>query len=694
MVLTVPQRPCEGWVRVLKFKLSSGGTRMKSQLVKALPRARFAAVGVAVLGLAASCTSHHYHGNAGPKNTANSGTTKTKVASNTAKPGMGTPNFSDAPCGAYGLGEDKSVHHFAATRHYTWEPGITLNAQFLDGSPDKWAKVQRYANTWTKYANINLKFHRPQDAPPRGPTLRISFQRNGYWSIIGSQAAYRAKTMPTMNFNHNLFRKGEREIKRVVLHEFGHALGLFHEHQNPKIRFTWNKPLMYAYYRRTHGWNQRKVDSNIFRRLTSSTAKSSEFDPKSIMLYSFPAQFTAERVRMRANWELSATDKREISKLYPGRWRPSTGGVVRPNPRVDHNRLSRSIRFTASIKSKTAKFSNYSVHMVAPPHVLREIDHVLYQRQHRTFREFKSNQFYRVTTRSNNFELAWQGYSWHPVKAKVIYRNGQQSVHFHRNGPTRIERGPNWDAIARSVKFKFTKKPDSGKWSIYRIELDAAKAVPHIHWIEYQRQHKTFAEYPQNRYLRRDAKANNFAIFWRGYSSAPLGIRVRFKNGMVRSYRVNRQPIGTYRIATNRFRSPNGYSIILPRGWTAKKPGKERWYRPGAAGFKDNIATLKSGRMVMSAANVRKFRGALMNTYRKRFPDFQMAYYGKRMFGSNEAIYLIGSLTMSGYRVGLVQAMIASFDKTVIVTCIMQESRYVSIAQTCERSFATVRFGR
>ncbi len=667
---------------------------MNDQLVKAQPRARFATVAVAVLGLAGACTTHHYHNSAGANEPA---ATKNPTASKKPtgpKPGMGTPNFADAPCGAFGLAEDSSVHHFAATRHYTWEPGITLNAQFLDGSPDKWAKVERFAKEWTRYANINFRFHQPRAPAPRGPTIRISFQRNGYWSIIGSQAAYRAKTMPTMNFHHRLFRKGDREIRRVVLHEFGHALGLFHEHQNPKISFTWNKQMMYAYYRRTHGWNQRKVDSNIFRRLNASTTKASEFDPKSIMLYSFPPQFTQERVRMRANWELSATDKREIAKLYPGRWRPSTGGVVRPEPRIDVTALSRSIRFNATIKSKTSKFSNYAVQLVAPPRVLRQIDHVLYQRQHRTFREFTKNQFYRVTTRSNNFELAWRGYSWHPVKAKVVYKNGKQSVHVHRMAPTRIETGPNWGAIARRVKFKFTKKPDSGKWSIYRVELDAPTAVPHIQWIEYQRQHKTFAEYPQNRYLRRDAKGNNFAIWWKGYSSAPIAVRVAFTNGESRTYRITRQPISTYRIGLNRYRSPNGYSVVLPRGWKARTRGKERFYRPNATGFKDSFALTKSGPMVMSAANVRRFRQSLINSYRGRFPDFQMAYYGKRMFGSNEAIYLIGTLTMNNYPVAVVQAMVAGPNRTVIATCVMQKSRYVAIAQTCERSFGTIKFNR
>jgi len=654
--------------------------------VNAPLRARLATVGITALGLFVACTTNHYHYETAKP--------QPKTASSDKAPKtLGTPDYKvqDAPCGAFGLAEDNSVQFFAATRHYTWEPGITLNAQFLDGSPDKWAKVKHFANEWTHYANINFKFYPPNQPAPRGPTIRISFQRNGYWSIIGSQAAYRPKTVPTMNFNFHLFTRSDREIRRVVLHEFGHALGLFHEHQNPKIHFTWNKPLMYAYYRRTQGWDAAKVDSNIFRRLNPATTKATDFDPDSIMLYSFPPQFTKEHVRLHSNWVLSATDKREISKLYPGRWKP---GSEPRQPHLDKNALARRIRFTATIVSKTSKFSNYSISMVAPDSVIAKIDHVLYQRQHRTFPEFNSHQYYRVTTRSNNFKLSWRGYSWHPVKAKVVYKDGQVSVHMHRAPPTRIEAGPNWNRLARMVKFKFTKKPDRGKWSIYRVELDAPDAVKHIAWIEYQRQHSTFAEYPQHRYLRRRARSNNFAIWWRGYSAAPIGIHVQFNNGQVKNYRINRQPVSTFRIGTQRYRSANGYSIVLPRGWKRRASKKERWYRPGNNGFADNLGLKKMRPMVLSASAVKRFRGAVLTAYRRGYPDFSLAYYGKRMFGNNEAIYLIGSFTSSGQQRAVVQAMIADpqGNKTVIVTCVMDKARYVSIAQTCERSFDTVDF--
>ena len=180
------------------------------------------------------------------------------------------------------------MFHVVATRHYTWEPGTTINVVFMDGKVENMQTVANVAKEWTKHANIDFAFFRPGQNIPQGPQLRVSFQRPGYWSLIGSQAAYRDRSIPTMNLNFRLFRKGAREIQRVVLHEFGHSLGLWHEHQNPNATFTWNKPAVYEYYKRTHGWSEATVDSNLFNRLDADSVNATEFDPRSIMVYSFP----------------------------------------------------------------------------------------------------------------------------------------------------------------------------------------------------------------------------------------------------------------------------------------------------------------------------------------------------------------------------------------------------------------------
>lgn len=446
-------------------------------------------------------------------------------------------------CGAFELPEDESIFHLVADRYHTWEPGTTLHVLFMDGKPENMQKVAEIAPEWSKYANIDFDFYRPGEATPPGATIRVTFQRAGYWSLVGSQAAHRGADLPTMNLNFRVFDEGDAEIRRVVLHEFGHALGLYHEHQNPNQTFTWDKEVIYEYYARTHGWDQATVDSNVLNKLDPTAVSASAFDAASIMIYAFPPEFTKEGVRIAANYELSETDKREIAALYPGRESPVEPDV----PEGDAEAWASQISFDYVIESAAAgsgdqRVQNYAIFVSAPPDVLEKIDHVLYQRQHETFSEYAADTYYRASSRQHNFGFSWQGWGWAPVEAKVVYVTGDVSEHSHREAPRSLAVGPDWGAIKQAVQFRYTMTEPAQGWSTYRVELDAPAAAPHIHWVEYQRQHQTFQENAQGFYLRRDALADNFALTWRGYGWIPIAVRVHFKDGTTEDFSVDTAP--------------------------------------------------------------------------------------------------------------------------------------------------------
>lgn len=51
-----------------------------------------------------------------------------------------------------------------------------------------------------------------------------------------------------MNFGWFTNYTSDTEFSRTIIYEFGHALGLHHEHQSPTANIQWNKEKVYEYY--------------------------------------------------------------------------------------------------------------------------------------------------------------------------------------------------------------------------------------------------------------------------------------------------------------------------------------------------------------------------------------------------------------------------------------------------------------
>lgn len=203
-----------------------------------------------------------------------------------------------------------------------WEIGETITIKFLNGSDFLHKKVKYYAKQWTTYANLNFDFVDNGYAD-----IRISFYpKKGSWSLIGLASkshSVNIKTLettrvsdgPTMNFGWFNEQTKEDEFRRVIIHEFGHALGLLHEQSNPLGGILWNKPFVYAYYKQNLGWSSEKVDSNVFSVYNVEMTNGS-YDPLSIMHYPIRREFTLNGYEVGRNTKLSLADKGLMKKIY------------------------------------------------------------------------------------------------------------------------------------------------------------------------------------------------------------------------------------------------------------------------------------------------------------------------------------------------------------------------------------------
>ena len=205
-----------------------------------------------------------------------------------------------------------SEFYLAALTAYLWEIGKTLRVRFLDGDPVVKGKVEAIAHEWSKFANIKFQFVDDPDAE-----IRVSFTGEGSWSQLGTSALKVDRSQPTMNFGWLKPDSSDEEYSRVVLHEFGHALGFTHEHQHPESGIKWNREAVIAYYHRTQGWSAAETEEQVLQAESKDATQYSKFDRDSIMLYAIPAQLTTDGFSTDWNTQLSPTDKEFAKILYP-----------------------------------------------------------------------------------------------------------------------------------------------------------------------------------------------------------------------------------------------------------------------------------------------------------------------------------------------------------------------------------------
>jgi hypothetical protein len=201
----------------------------------------------------------------------------------------------------------------AVTYRKLWASNRTLNCRFLGGDSQVKKNVEKYAHEWSEVANVKFKFVDSGTAE-----IRIGFDPAlGSSSYVGTDNLDIPTAIQTMNFGWLAPESNADDYSSVVLHEFGHALGMIHEHQSPTAHIPWNEPRVIEDCWNRMGWPAEQVRTQIFEPAKASETNFDAFDPTSIMMYSFPKDWTLDGSSAPWNTQLSDHDKDFMSKQYP-----------------------------------------------------------------------------------------------------------------------------------------------------------------------------------------------------------------------------------------------------------------------------------------------------------------------------------------------------------------------------------------
>jgi len=193
-----------------------------------------------------------------------------------------------------------------------WNTGDIITVKFLNGTARLHDRVIEVLKEWEDLTNIKFRVN---DTGPS--SVRVKFNNGRNDSSIGTDALTVQDDIETVSFNIIHADSAKDELRQVVLHEFGHVLGLVHEHSHPDCDIEFNIAAANRYFKSVYGFSEADVERNLFRKYLHNQVRCPAFDEKSIMMYNIPPECTKNNKEYMEATDLSTLDRSFIPLLYP-----------------------------------------------------------------------------------------------------------------------------------------------------------------------------------------------------------------------------------------------------------------------------------------------------------------------------------------------------------------------------------------
>ncbi|KAA0963120.1 M12 family metallopeptidase [Pseudomonas sp. ANT_H12B] len=203
-----------------------------------------------------------------------------------------------------------------------WTPGRTLKILVFQYDEHTFEIVKKGALKWLPYISLKFEFLEMDEQDIYSSEeflgdIRVNFQpsfASGGGSSIGTDALTGCPHDASMQLGTNF---SSPHYEGMVIHEFGHALGLNHEHQHPDANIPWDREKTYLYYQNVMGFTKQEVDFNVLPLERVPGRTYTPYDRQSVMHYNVRNELTIGDWQQTASMQISEGDIAMMKKAYP-----------------------------------------------------------------------------------------------------------------------------------------------------------------------------------------------------------------------------------------------------------------------------------------------------------------------------------------------------------------------------------------